>query len=1007
MKRLTFTMILTCLAGLIFSQQALLWNESKAVRQGTNIEWNRAATNFGNNVVYTWSDIKSGSRDVYAQMVDPNGNCPWGNSPIVIDNKADNQQDPVVVTTSDNCLIFAWVDYSQNSAGEIYAQKVNASGELFWPTGGVVLCNSLYWENTIMAVPDLTGGAFVVWNDKRNPSRDIYGQHLNSNGTLAWQVNGIQFGDSIGEEFLNSFMEDGQGNAVLAYKYKNPSNNFEDLKVLKVRPEGTFAWGPTFLCDAANDQNGVTMAPDGNGGFYFTWEDKRNDTDADIYAQHLDTNGNPTWANDLVIYSGQYIQKAPRIIAASNNTAIIVWEDYRLDPDHSTSDLLAQKINLQGEKLWATDGVIVCQENLWQQSTSLVSDENGGCIVVWDDSRTGDNSTMDVYAQHISSNGTMTWEVNGKAICNLQGTQNSSIIRKNADKIFVTWADQRDGSVGIYNQIMDVNGQFSLPQNGKQVFWGIGGNACDLHAVKSGTDVFAVWEDTRTAYFGYQIFMQKFNSEGDTLFAANGIPITSASGNDQINLEIISDGEGGFIASWMENPNGSYKVFAQRIDSNGNRLWGEHGLNLAASAVAFEHIPPKIQKIGADYNIVWTDYRTDYINKIYEQKITNGQIQWDSNGKLICSNGNDVYLRDFQADYLVWEQFNWSEGTGFDIHVLKITPEGNPASGWPVNGLQITNAPEYQYNPQALIIPQGLLVVYQDTRNLNNKDLYAQLVTPQGQIVLQENGYPLVTLPNDQQDAQIYWDGNLKIAWSDYRNGLNNEIAMNKWSLQGNTLVPEWGNTGILITQRETTQQNPVIAKFDNKMLVCWEDVFLVDESYSDSDIKAKVVDEQGVIYDGGYPEGLIVSNDPKKQYVPIISAIDDQRAYILWTDGRSSCEEDILNVYIQGVNVPLHNTDVEQTNKNTLSAFNYPNPFNPSTTIEFNVPATQKVTLDIYNIKGQKVTSLWNRVTEKGVHRVNWNGKDSNNKNVSSGMYLYKLSCGKGSLTRKVILMK
>ncbi len=1006
MKRLTFTMILTCLASLIFAQQALLWNESKAVRQGANIEWNRAVTNFGNNVVYTWSDTKKGTRDVYAQMVDPNGNYPWGNSPLVIDNKTDNQEEPVVVTTSDNCLIFAWVDYAQDRRGDVFAQKVNANGELLWQTGGIAVCTSPVTQSSLNIVPDANGGAYVVWNDYRNSVYELYGQHVTANGSFLWQVNGIRLSDP--EDYISEhpISEDGLGNAVIAYAYTDSTTNDATIKVMKVRPDGTFAWGPMILCDAVNSQSNLKMASDGLGGFYFTWEDKRNDNYADIYAQHIDTNGTLTWPNDLAIYSGPYVQTNPGIVATTGNTAVIVWEDYRLDPGFSASDLIAQKINLQGQKLWANDGVIVTQENFFQKNPSLTSDDNGGCFVVWDDARSGENTLMDIYAQHINSNGTMSWETNGKAISSSQGPQYLSVIQKNSNKLYVTWADNRDGSVGLYNQILDTNGQTYLPQNGKKIFWGISGNAYDLEAIKSGTEVFAVSQDTRAANFGYQIYMQKFNSEGDTLFATNGIPITTANGIDQCMLTTISDGEGGFIASWMENHNDLYKLFAQRIDSNGNRLWGEHGINLALSANAFEQIPPQISKIGSDFYFYWDDLRNDFTNKIFGQKVTNGQVQWDPNGKSIIANDQDNFLKSVAEDYIVWEKYNWMEGTGFEIYVLKITPEGNPATGWPVNGLQITNAPDDQIIPQVLIIPQGLLISFEDHRNAS-RDIYAQLVTPQGQMVFQENGYPLVTLPYDQQDAQIYWDGNLKMVWSDYRNGLNDEIAMNKWSLQGNTLVPEWGNTGILITQQNSSQYKPSMEKFDNKMLLCWEDWSSSTEFISDSDLKAKVVDDQGVIYGAGYPDGLTVSNDLKQQSDPLISAIDDQRAYILWTDGRSRCGEIVRNAYIQGVNVPLHNTDVEQTNKNTLSAFNYPNPFNPSTTIEFNVPATQKVTLDIYNIKGQKVTSLWNRVTEKGVHRVNWNGKDSNNKNVSSGMYLYKLSCGKGSLTRKVILMK
>jgi hypothetical protein len=93
----------------------------------------------------------------------------------------------------------------------------------------------------------------------------------------------------------------------------------------------------------------------------------------------------------------------------------------------------------------------------------------------------------------------------------------------------------------------------------------------------------------------------------------------------------------------------------------------------------------------------------------------------------------------------------------------------------------------------------------------------------------------------------------------------------------------------------------------------------------------------------------------------------------------------------------------------------NYPNPFKPSgagrspeTTISFYVTQTSSfVTLKIYNIKGQKVKTLISDQLTAGEHSVVWNGKDSNNKPVSSGIYFYKLTAGKESVMKKMLLLK
>ncbi|PKN73879.1 MAG: hypothetical protein CVU50_01465 [Candidatus Cloacimonetes bacterium HGW-Cloacimonetes-3] len=85
----------------------------------------------------------------------------------------------------------------------------------------------------------------------------------------------------------------------------------------------------------------------------------------------------------------------------------------------------------------------------------------------------------------------------------------------------------------------------------------------------------------------------------------------------------------------------------------------------------------------------------------------------------------------------------------------------------------------------------------------------------------------------------------------------------------------------------------------------------------------------------------------------------------------------------------------------------NYPNPFNPETTIRYSVKGDAPVAIEIYNIKGQLVKTLVNGVQAAGDHSVVWNGTDMNNKSVGNGVYYFKMNSGKYSRTRKMILMK
>jgi len=88
----------------------------------------------------------------------------------------------------------------------------------------------------------------------------------------------------------------------------------------------------------------------------------------------------------------------------------------------------------------------------------------------------------------------------------------------------------------------------------------------------------------------------------------------------------------------------------------------------------------------------------------------------------------------------------------------------------------------------------------------------------------------------------------------------------------------------------------------------------------------------------------------------------------------------------------------------------NFPNPFNPTTTISYQLPENSEVELAIYNLKGQKVKQLVSNSAGQlsaGQHTVTWNGTDNNNKSVSSGIYFYKLSAGKSSAMKKMLLLK
>ena len=98
---------------------------------------------------------------------------------------------------------------------------------------------------------------------------------------------------------------------------------------------------------------------------------------------------------------------------------------------------------------------------------------------------------------------------------------------------------------------------------------------------------------------------------------------------------------------------------------------------------------------------------------------------------------------------------------------------------------------------------------------------------------------------------------------------------------------------------------------------------------------------------------------------------------------------------------VGLPNNPVNKVDKFTLHP-NYPNPFNPITTIEFYLPESGEVTLTIFNVLGEEVTTLLSASLLSGSHSYRWDAS-----NIPSGIYYYTIQAGNNQATKKLILMK
>ena len=107
-----------------------------------------------------------------------------------------------------------------------------------------------------------------------------------------------------------------------------------------------------------------------------------------------------------------------------------------------------------------------------------------------------------------------------------------------------------------------------------------------------------------------------------------------------------------------------------------------------------------------------------------------------------------------------------------------------------------------------------------------------------------------------------------------------------------------------------------------------------------------------------------------------------------------------------QAVFYPVEEEETEVTPVNVLNQ-NYPNPFNPETTISFELAAQDFVTINVFNLRGEKIKALVREPREAGSYSVIWDGTDDNGNQVASGIYFYSLNTSQFSATRKMVMIK
>jgi flagellar hook capping protein FlgD len=445
-------LLLACclLPGVAFASWATNGNQ---VAIAPNNEVNaQTISDSSGGLFVVWQDFRSDSADIYAQRFDMSGNRLWGSGGVAVCTVGNHQESPVLCSNGSGGIIVAWQDRRTGSY-DIYAQALNGSGTLLWtPATGVPLCTATGNQILEVITSDGAGGAIVGWRDTRlTLNADIYAQRVNASGVTQWAADGVAVCTAAGQQTDVRILSDGIGGAFLVWRDARNGAFDNDIYAQSLDSGGNARWAANGVGVAAvtQDQVDPTIASDGQFGLLVTWQDNRNGTDSDIFAQRIKPDGTPRWpANGIQICDQDSSQVHPLVATDGIAGAIVAWTDSRNGSRYP--DVFAQRVDSTGALAWVANGIAVCTADSGQFPLTIVPDKSGGVVVGWDDER-GAGTDEDIYAQGLTRAGTIRWSPSGVRIATGAGTRHltSSAADGFGGSIFA-WEDDRSGTRDVY-----------------------------------------------------------------------------------------------------------------------------------------------------------------------------------------------------------------------------------------------------------------------------------------------------------------------------------------------------------------------------------------------------------------------------------------------------------------------------------------------------------------------------------------------------------------------------
>jgi len=426
--------------------------------------------------------------------------------------------------------IAVYEDIKGGNQHDFYVQKISPEGDILWGDKGVLIgAGYKYWDSfhDLHIVSDGYGGALVSWLASASSEQRTYATYVvrvDVEGDILWQRE---------VRAVDHMISDSAGGAIIATDY---SYDEETLFILKVDAEGNFPWGEdgVYVRREGYCDHSLGVSGDGNGGAIFIWQELHTEpgpephqpkTTHRLFAQRINSHGSLSWGQDgIILYTtpqGVYSDE-PKVTSDGLGGAIVVWMQVPKgkieegSPKALLSDIYAQRVDAQGDVLWADNGVPlgitegggVCPSNALD-----ASDGAGGAIVIWQDLRKG---LMSMYAQKIDADGNIKWQPGGKEVCYIE--THSSFWPRTAV------SDGSGGAIvtfGIRAQKIDAAGRTMWPDDGI-LFTERGTHAMDYDGY--GGAVIA-WGRGKSMFKSERSYVQRISAEGKSLWGEEGIKL--------------------------------------------------------------------------------------------------------------------------------------------------------------------------------------------------------------------------------------------------------------------------------------------------------------------------------------------------------------------------------------------------------------------------------------------------------------------------------------------------